>query len=76
MEFTICRDREQSHARLVMGTARKPEKTVLIDMSPEIGSLDASWHEGPKLRVALAKSAIRRLYGHYDNLPHIAITEA
>jgi len=74
MQFTICQDHPKSRVRLIMGVAGKSEKTVLLDMGPDIGVVDVSWHEGPELHVSVAESAITKRYGPYEDLPAVVVT--
>ena len=74
LQFTICKDRTNSRVRLIMGVSGKPGKTVLLDMAPEIGSLDVSWHEGPELHVRVSESAITKRYGPYEDLPRVVLS--
>jgi len=74
MQFTICQDHAKSRVRLIMGVAGKKEKTVLLEMGPDIDVVDVSWHEGPELRVRVAESAITKRYGPYEDLPRVALT--
>jgi hypothetical protein len=74
MQFTICHDHAKSRVRLIMGVAGKTEKTVLLDMAPDIGVVDVSWHEGPELHVRVAESAITKHYGPYEDLPRVVVT--
>jgi hypothetical protein len=73
MQFTICRDHSKSHARLIIGAAGKSEKTVVMDMAPEIGTVGVSWREGPELHVRVAESAITKRYGPYETLPRVVV---
>ena len=74
MQFAICRDHAKSRVRLIMGAAGKSEKTVLLDMAPEIGTVDVSWREGPELDIRVAESAITKRYGPYEDLPRVVVT--
>jgi hypothetical protein len=57
-----------------MGATGKSEKTVILDMEPEIGTVDVSWHEGPELHIRVAESAIAKRYGPYEDLPRVVVT--
>jgi hypothetical protein len=74
MQFTICQDHAKSRVRLIMGVTGKSEKNVLLDMAPDIGTVDVSWHEGPELHVRVAESVITKRYGPYDDLPRVVVT--
>lgn len=75
MQFTLCQDRAKSYARLVVGTAGKSEKTVLLDFGPSLDELHLSWHDGPELHVFVSKYAITKRYGPYDDLPRVVVTD-
>ncbi len=74
MQFTMCRDHSKSRARLVMGTAGKPEKAVILDFRPSFSALDISWHDGPELHVQVPASDIIERYSPYEELPRVVIT--
>ena len=74
LQYTVCKDHSKSHVQLIMGTAGKTEKNVLLDLGPSIGEVQYQWADGPELHIQAPESAIKRRYGPYENLPRVVLT--
>ena len=70
-----CRDRTQSHARLLMGEVGKTEKALLLEFAPDISTVHVFWYEGRVLHVQAAESAIKKRYDAYEGLPRVVIAD-